>query len=139
MARPTKTNKPSPGRGNKRTPPSGLAAVAELLTVIVSKGGLYLLIGYGIYTAGEVVKELAGKDTHADIVIGWMLSVSGKSAGAFGTLAAVTSGWAMLERRFRRQKTEKLTRRIQELEHRLDPDRSSSGLAETGETHPDDL
>ncbi|MBC7952864.1 MAG: hypothetical protein H7Z12_13735 [Rhodospirillaceae bacterium] len=139
MAKGSKGGKPPSSGGKKRNTPSGLAALAELLTVVVSKGGLYLLIGYGIYTAGEIIKELAGKETHADIVIGWMLSGSGKSAGAFGVLALITSSWAVLERRFRRRKTETLTRRLRELEHRLDPDRSSSGLAETGETHPDDL
>ncbi len=38
----------------------------------------------------------------------------------------------------RRQTIKRLSRRIQELERRLDPNRSSSGIQPTGDTNPED-
>lgn len=46
--------------------------------------------------------------------------------------------WAIIERSLRKRKTVKLTKRIEELETKIDPQRTSSGLLSTGETHPDD-
>ena len=46
--------------------------------------------------------------------------------------------WAFRQTRLRKQKTEQLTARIKELETRIDPNRTSSGLLPSGDTHPDD-
>ena len=46
--------------------------------------------------------------------------------------------WAVKETREKKRKTEKLTVRIKELETILDPNRTSSGLLPSGDTHPDD-
>lgn len=47
--------------------------------------------------------------------------------------------WAWWERRLRQEKTEWFQQRIAQLEKQLDPNRTSSGLAPTGETAPEDL
>ncbi len=59
-------------------------------------------------------------------------------AGAFGVLSIVCIIWALRERRLRQDKTEYLTNRIKALELHIDPERTSSNLAKTGKTHPED-
>lgn len=59
-------------------------------------------------------------------------------AGAFAVLALVSIIWALRERRLRQEKTEYLTNRIRTLESYIDPQRTSSNLATTGKTHPED-
>src|SRR5438445_5840650 len=95
----------------------------------------YAFFGWVAWTIYLDVKELAGKSTDASFVFQYLLSKE-NDYGLPWFLVAVTTIWALLERRFRHQKTEQLTARTKELEQRLDPNRSSSGLVSTGETHP---
>jgi hypothetical protein len=96
--------------------------------------GLYAWVAWAIFLS---VRELAGKSTDARFVFEYFFSRDNDYALPW-ILATVTTVWALLERKFRHQKTEQLTARTKELELRLDPHRSSSGLATTGETHPRD-
>lgn len=54
------------------------------------------------------------------------------------SVAGLASAWAYTERKLRHRKVETLQGRIGELERRLDPNRSTSGLTTAGKTHPRD-
>ncbi len=78
------------------------------------------------------VPHLAGKKTET-IVMFWVQEL-GKFDSVPWVLAAITVGWALLERSLRRRKTEHLSARVQKLEQVIDPSRTSSGLAPTGDS-----
>lgn len=94
----------------------------------------WLGIAYIAYLSLEVA---SGKTTIANIVIGYFTSKE-SDFGAPWILTFFAFGWALLERKERRRKTQELQKRIGELEKRIDPNRTSSGLLSTGETNPKD-
>ena len=83
------------------------------------------------------VKELSGKITVANFVINVLGNITVQKEVVF-TGWGLTAIWAMLERVLRTKKVPWLSRRVKELEHRLDPNRTSSGLTETGQTNKED-
>lgn len=95
---------------------------------------LYLGIGYYIW---QIFKELAGKTTITDIVLKYIISEDGYN-GVPWLLVVIFGLWAGLERSLRKRKTKYFQGRVTELEKRLDPNRTTSGLLETGDTHPKD-
>jgi hypothetical protein len=78
------------------------------------------------------VPHLAGRKTEA-IVLFWVQELGTIDAVPW-LLAVLTSAWAIAERALRRQKTEYLSGRIAQLETAIDPGRTSSGLAKTGDS-----
>lgn len=96
---------------------------------------IFLLILAYICYLGLV--ELSGKTTLANIMFGYFSSKE-SDFGAPWILTLSFLGWALLERRERRRKTQMLDKRIKELELRIDPNRTSSELLPTGETNPKD-
>lgn len=93
--------------------------------------------GLSAYTVVTVTPYLAGRETHASFILSilgldfsprWPLLLTG---------AAVA--WAILATWVMRWKTRTLTERIQFLEQRIDPNRTSSGLLQDGRTRPEDL
>ena len=97
-------------------------------------GIIWLGLAYIGYLA---IDSLAGKTTIANILLGYFTSKE-SDFGLPWILAVVFAIWAILERRLRKRKTESMQSHIRELEQRLDPSRTSSGLLPTGETHPQD-
>jgi len=92
------------------------------------------VLGYFFFHSVDV---LAGKTTLADIGINFLanISVSNAVASVFG-LGGL--GYGLGERKLRRRKVETMQARIVELEKKLDPNRSSSGLTTTGDRNPMD-
>lgn len=88
-------------------------------------------------TIGSALKQLAGKDTYADIFVGIFANaeISVYLSYAVGGSATI---WALMERKLRGDKTREMASRIQELEQKIDPGRSSSHLTERGQTRPED-
>lgn len=87
--------------------------------------------------AEQGVAALSGKST--DVLVAASLSLFSELKFTVAvTLAAGSTGWALLERYFRRKKTEELATRIRTLELRLDPHRTSSNLLSDGRTNPSD-
>jgi hypothetical protein len=82
--------------------------------------------------AWHCVPYLAGRDTRAVFFLAF------KELGTHdATPWILTTGatmWAVIERQLRRSKTAYLSKRITTLELQVDPDRTSSGLPNTGET-----
>ena len=93
---------------------------------------LYLGLAYFGYQA---VSVLAGKTTDAKLVLSYFTSEENKCLVPL-IAAAVAVVFAVAERNLRRRKTEYLQGRIRELELKIDPDRTTSGLLTTGDTNP---
>jgi hypothetical protein len=133
----------SDGHGNTRGVPPGdgrqnlhLMAWARGFDLFgdVFRYGFYLGLAYIGFRAVEV---LAGKSTSASFIFNALFS-DGNDYGLPWVLSVVFLVWGIAQRRERLRKTEYFQNRIQKLEKMLDPDRTSSGLSTTGETHPGD-
>lgn len=110
----------------------------------------YRTLRTGIRTFGWVmaalflyllVSQLAGKitDVTVNLTVQAIAHVLADIKVALAiTLAGATTLWALAERSFRHHKVERMQARIRELETEIDPNRSTSGLATTGKTHPRD-
>lgn len=104
-----------------------------LATQIVKWAGI---IGV-VYLISTMVSALAGKTTLADIAIQFLTASQAREWTSYGITGAAIV-WAILERRLRKSTVRHLSQRLVVIENRLDPDRSSSNLTETGETRPED-
>lgn len=92
------------------------------------------------YWGFECLQHMAGQSTIIDIALGLALHVLAKVEVAIAiTLAGLATVWALAERALRRRKTDYMQGRIRELEQRLDPNRSTSGLTSRGKTNPRDI
>ena len=94
----------------------------------------YFGIAYCLYLS---IDAIAGTTTSLNFIHTISLKLLDRSL-PWWALTICFVLWALWERSLRRRKTQTLTTRIQELETRLDPNRTSSGLLDTGDTHPDD-
>ena len=86
-----------------------------------------------VYFGRDIVATLSGRTTDLAVEVFALISMT-----VTLTLAGLAGLWAYLERRLRYEKVKYLTDRIRHLETRLDPRRTSSGLAPDGRTHPHD-
>lgn len=84
-----------------------------------------------------MVDSLAGKTTAADIALKAITDVT-LDRGVLYLLTGGTTVWAIRERRLRKRNTRHIAAYTKELEKRIDPNRTSSNLTETGDTHPED-
>lgn len=89
------------------------------------------------YFMAQSVRELAGKDTSL-FVKGTLAFFADIKFVATLALAGCAAGWAFAERALRHRKVEYLQDRIKQLELRIDPNRTTSGLTPAGKTHPRD-
>ncbi len=84
------------------------------------------------------IEALAGGETSVKLFIDWIVGGKGALTGTSLLFGAGGIGYGLRERHLKKYKTVAMTRHIADLERRLDPNRTSSGLAATGETNPDD-
>jgi membrane protein implicated in regulation of membrane protease activity len=109
---------------------------AQSLFLIVSN----LLVAYKwplciMFVVWVAVPAIAGKTTVASISVLILFATKvGAQAGVPWVITAIAGVWALLERRLRRKKTEYLSKRIERLERKIDPKRSSSGLLPSGDS-----
>lgn len=105
-----------------------------LISVSALKWGATAWIAYCFYLS---VLALAGKTTIAEIAARFVANI-----GISQSLAWLLSGggvaYGIRERKLRQKTVKRLQTRIQDLEKRIDPKRSSSELTPLGETHPRD-
>lgn len=101
--------------------------IADTIDNLVNKAALVGLFVCGYYS----IKEIAGKTTTFSSVINWVFQLD---AGAWAgyALAAIFGTTTVLQTKLRKKEVERLSAYARELEIRLDPDRSSSGLALDG-------
>ena len=99
--------------------------------------GLFLsFAGFVVYRTGLTIQAFAGKTTDADVLISFITGGSGITITISVTLNIGLAMWAFGERRLRGRLIRQSTERPRELERRLDPNRSSSGLTPDGRTPP---
>lgn len=131
----------------------------EYLTVVLVKlidFGKFALVGLVTILCAGYLKDVfiafAGKKTLADIRFLASIGINGnfldlkpeKLIAAAGGVVALLGGllafWMRKrERRLRRATIREMSKKIIKLEKRIDPNRSSSLLTETGDTRPEDL
>ena len=94
---------------------------------------LDLLIRYGTipFFFWLCVREVAGHETVVNVVVNYF--AKGGNLIPWG-LAGGASIWAYGERKLRQIKTTRMSQHLEELEKRLDPNRTSSGLTSSGQT-----
>jgi len=90
-----------------------------------------------IYFAKEALVAYAGQSTNVTVNAAFSFLADMKFTFTL-TLAGATTAWAAVERSLRHHKVEYLQARIKELELKIDPKRSSSGLTQKGKTNPKD-
>lgn len=110
-----------------------ISKILDLAGQIVN-GAIWIALAYIGYLA---IDSLAGKTTVANIVLKY-LTAEESDYGFPWILVGAFAIWAVLERRLRKRKIESLQGHIRELEKRLDPNRTTSGLLPTGDTNPED-
>lgn len=95
--------------------------------------------GFVVWCLYLSIDSIAGKTTafQAALTIGFSLLWDIRFVVAF-SLAGATTIWAGAERWLRHRKVDFLQGRIKELELKIDPGRSTSGLTTKGRTNPRD-
>jgi hypothetical protein len=89
------------------------------------------------YYIRDIVRDLARKQTDASLVVKMMLGLSADRWIAYAVGVAGTA-FGLKERRLKRRDIKRLSRRTNDLESRLDPNRTSSELLPDGRTREDD-
>lgn len=107
--------------------------VGSIVHRLIPWGGLVLVS----YFWTSAITTLAGKHTIADIGIRMLADVKISEAVAY-ILGLGGIGYGIGQRKIRRDTIEREHRRVQELERRLDPNRTSSMLTLRGTTRPED-
>lgn len=87
------------------------------------------------YFMVAALAPFAGKDTAVSLALSFLADVKFAITVA---LAGGAAAWAVVERVLRQQKTQYLQDRIIELETKIDPKRSTTGLTRIGTTNPND-
>lgn len=77
------------------------------------------------------VRELAGKTTIVSFVADYFSKVGHSAPWSLATLFGL---WGIGERKLRQRKVKNMSDHIQQLEQEKDPNRTSSGLTQTGQT-----
>jgi hypothetical protein len=95
--------------------------------------------GFVVWCLYLAIDSIAGKTTafQAAVTVGFSLLWDIRFVVAF-SLAGATTIWAAAERWLRHRKVNFLQGRIKELELKIDPGRTTSGLTTKGRTNPRD-
>ena len=107
--------------------------IFDLVGLIV-KSVTLVTISYFILQALEA---LAGKTTITNIFLAY-ITAEESDYGLPWLLTVSFAVWAYLERRLRKRKTEHFHSHNKEIETKIHPDRTSSGLLNSGDTNPRD-
>jgi len=105
-----------------------------------ARTGLRVLFsGFAVWCLYLAIDSIAGKTTafQAAITVGFSLLWDIRFVVAF-SLAGATTMWSATERWLRHRKVNYLQGRIKELELKIDPGRTTSGLTTKGRTNPRD-
>ena len=89
------------------------------------------------YCSYLMIDALAGKTTATDIVLKAITDLKLDERVLY-LLTGGTTFWAIRERKLRKKTIRHIAAQKKELEEHIDPNRTSSNLTETGDTHPED-
>jgi hypothetical protein len=107
--------------------------IISVLQAAIRWGAIVCITRY-IYLT---ISKLAGQQTSADIGVGFLADVN-VSVFVAWTLGSAGVIYGYYQNRLRKDTVERLQGRIQALELKLDPNRSSSRLTKRGDTRPED-
>src|SRR5580658_4472137 len=97
----------------------------------VIRGGTIAVVAYCVLQA---IQALAGQDT--SVLVAFLLNTpSGMTAGAGVGVGGLGGVYGLWQRRLRRRSIARLAPRLAHFEKMVDPNRTSSGLTETGMTN----
>jgi hypothetical protein len=104
----------------------------------LGRTGFFVLavLGLGAYTR-DVLVAFAGKETAANLVISLIVNLQADRWVAY-VVGALGLGYGAVERHVRQRNIRRLTAHTEELEKRLYPGRTSSGLTPKGKTRRED-
>ena len=98
-----------------------------------------LLIWFAIaLVANNAVTAIAGKTTIADVGVNLVTDIRISETVSY-LLGALGIGYGLKQRKMRKRSIVVQSKRITDLEAKVDPVRSSSELTETGDTRTEDL
>lgn len=107
--------------------------IGGIFNGLIRWGGIIICF-YFLYL---MVDSLAGKTTATDIALKAITDLKFDRVVLY-LLAGGTTVWAIRERKLRKKNTRHIAAYTKELEKHIDPNRTSSNLTETGDTHPED-
>lgn len=107
--------------------------VADAIHLGIPWGSLVIIAGFVAY----MVSQLSGKTTLAQIGMSFVGSIKISDAVAY-MFGAVSFGYGLNERRLRHKKTASMASYSAQLEAKIDPERTSSGLTPKGTTRKED-
>jgi len=102
--------------------------LSAVLRTLFRCAGLVLVAYYGYRTAASI----AGTATTFTVILEFLAKISADRWVAYAVACVCGCGWA-IERRARKSYIKRSSSRTKELEKKLWPGRSSSGIRETGE------
>ena len=108
----------------------GLFALFRTVAIIV---GVVLIAGF----ARDVLVAFAGKETAANLALSLIVNLQADRWLAY-LFGAGGVGYGVRQRQLRRRNISRITGHNAEVEKRLHPGRSSSGLTPEGKTRPED-
>jgi hypothetical protein len=109
--------------------------IADILALLI-KSAMWVALAYFALLA---IRALAGRTTSATfaLAVHWLSSERKAEVSAW-IVAFVAIIYGMFERSLRKRKTSYMQERIRSLESKMDPDRTSTGLTESGDTPAED-
>lgn len=114
-------------------------AATDATRAVVQQVVKWGVIGWIAYMAQQSIASLAGNTTAIDVAVQFLLNTpSGITVTVSVGFGAVGVGYGWAERKLRERRTAQMGSRIRELELRIDPDRSGSGLGPKGTPGPRD-
>jgi hypothetical protein len=114
-----------------------LTVISESVTVIAVSTARVAGVVLCFYFAYRATALLAGQNTKAEFILSALADL--KANQWFAYLFGGGCGlWAWNERRLRKKTTKRLQGRVVDLEKKLDPKRTTSGLPSSGDTHHGD-
>ena len=114
--------------------------ILDKLSPILKIAIIWPCVTVMFWFAMDSLQAFAGKNSTAEVSLEYLTgSPSGLSVTISISLSLAFAGWAIRERRLRRETVARMHGRIKELELLLDPNRTSSQLTTKGMTNPADI
>jgi hypothetical protein len=148
QAAPAKTRTPKSSSGSDPKKASVSASDAEyayrskveLINALLSGWKTLLAVGGTVavaYLVFRSIESLAGRSTDSNIMVKFVTDLKA-SRWLSMAFAGLMGTWGASERALKKKAVKRLHVRVKELEEKIDPTRTSSGLTLTGETRPED-
>ncbi|OFX12427.1 MAG: hypothetical protein A2516_10070 [Alphaproteobacteria bacterium RIFOXYD12_FULL_60_8] len=111
----------------------------RLGTILMWTVGLVIAMGQVTAAIENTVLHLAGEETLITFVLRWVESCDSPLTVSVSIMAGAGGvSMGLYQKRQRGKMVARLSRRIEKLEKKKDPNRTSSGLTREGQTNPDD-